>query len=267
MSTSSFENSEEPKKKAHPAKYSDALLPVLKEALEGYTRILDPMAGTGKLREIRPDAYLLEIEPEWAEMRGATVGDALALPWPDGFFDAICTSPSYGNRMADHHEAKDKSKRNTYRHILGRELHPHNSGQLQWGRAYREFHYLAWKEVKRVLRPEGRFVLNISNHIRKGKLVPVTDFHFMLLYSIGFESVKSIKVKTPRQKQGQNGEKRVEYESVLIFKKKKIFTQEYENFSEFEEYWPSLERMSLDGGIDRFSYFPISGQEKNNENE
>ena len=50
----------------HPAKYSDALLPHFATWLCGYARLLDPFAGTGKLRTIRPDAVLLEIEPEWA---------------------------------------------------------------------------------------------------------------------------------------------------------------------------------------------------------
>lgn len=44
------------------------------------------------------------------------VGDATSLPFPDEAFDAIITSPTYGNRMADHHDARDNSRRLTYRH-------------------------------------------------------------------------------------------------------------------------------------------------------
>lgn len=201
----------------HPAKYSNSLMPIFAAALFGYGRILDPFSGTGKLREIRPDAYLLEIEPEWAEIKGATVGDALAIPWDDSYFDAVCTSPVYGNRMSDHHNARDGSRRNTYRHALGRPLHPHNSGQLQWGKAYRQFHHRAWQEVRRVLRPGGRFVLNISDHIRRGKVVPVARFHKLLCLLMGFELIEAHQVKTPRQRHGQNGSHRVAGEWIYVF--------------------------------------------------
>lgn len=203
----------------HPAKYSDELLPILQSALTGHTRVLDPFAGTGKLRTIRPDASLLEIEPEWAALSGATVGDALAIPWQDGYFDAVCCSPCYANRMADHHEARDASRRNTYRHALGRPLHPNNSGQMQWGSAYRQFHYQAWQEVRRVLRSGGRFILNISDHIRKGKVVKVARFHRLLCLRMGFGLVDAYEVKTKRQRYGQNGDKRVTSELVFVFEK------------------------------------------------
>lgn len=201
----------------HPAKYSDPLLPIMADALIGFPRVLDPFAGTGKLRIVRPDAYLLEIEPEWAAMRGATVGNALAMPWDDNYFNACCTSPTYANRMADHHNAQDGSKRNTYRHALGRELHPDNSGQLQWGPKYRRFHYRAWAEVRRVLRPGGRFVLNISDHIRRGRVMRVARFHRLLLQVMGFRLVAAHEIATRRQRQGRNGERRVGVEWVFIF--------------------------------------------------
>ena len=35
-----------------------------------------------------------------------TTGDSRQMHYPDGMFDAICTSPTYGNRMADHHNAR-----------------------------------------------------------------------------------------------------------------------------------------------------------------
>lgn len=207
--------------KAHPAKYSDVLLPIFEKELTGYAKVLDPFAGTGKLRLIRPDAYLLEIEPEWAEIRGAAVGNALHLPWPDDTFDAVCTSPCYGNRMADHHNAQDSSRRNTYRHLLERELHPANAGQLQWGHDYCHFHWQAWLEARRVLRAGGKFVLNISDHIRKGRTMPVTRFHKLMLLLLGFEFICDYKQATPRNRQGENGALRVGYESVLVFCLKK----------------------------------------------
>lgn len=204
----------------HPAKYSDALLPVLAAALDGYETVLDPFAGTGKLRGVRPDAYLLEIEPEWAAISGARVGDALNMPWPDGYFDAVCTSPTYANRMADKftdHQVEKNYRRNTYRHCLGRPLHPNNSGGMQWGVEYRRFHYQAWLEVRRVLRPGGRFVLNISDHIRNGQRVPVSRFHRLLCLRLGFHLVARHDIETPRQRYGANGKARVGCEHVFVF--------------------------------------------------
>lgn len=206
----------------HPAKFSDALLPVIRKMLgpSPTTRVLDPFAGSGRVHELGADSVGIEIEPEWAALHPCTqIGDALDLPFGPEEFDAIVTSPTYGNRMADHHDAKDDSRRNTYKHALGRDLHPHNSGQLQWGPAYREFHAAAWEEAIRVLRPGGDFILNVSDHIRRKTIEPVTDWHVGWLTRYGLSFLFEQRVETPRNRQGENGAARVPYESVILFAK------------------------------------------------
>ena len=89
------------------------------------------------------DIGKIERIAEWGEIGlgkvdSINVGDAEFLPYKDDFFEAICTSPTYGNRMADHFEAKDGSKRNTYRYAIGRALDEENTGKMQWGKKYRE---------------------------------------------------------------------------------------------------------------------------------
>ena len=64
---------------AHPAKYSAAILPVLRDALRGYPLVLDPFAGTGRLREVAAVPAMIEIEPEWADLAGAVCGDCLKI--------------------------------------------------------------------------------------------------------------------------------------------------------------------------------------------
>lgn len=209
----------------HPAKFSTGMIPVLAQHLQGVKRVLDPFAGVGgifALENYLPDLeiYALEIEPEWSMAHPLIEqGNALYLPWPENYFDAICSSCCYGNRMADHHEAKDTSTRNTYRHRLGRPLHPDNSGALQWGDRYRVFHRRAWAEAVRVLAPGGRFLLNVSDHIRKGIRQPVTDFHIQAITDLGLKLIEHQQFYTRRNRQGANHHLRVEYESIILFVK------------------------------------------------
>lgn len=209
----------------HPAKYTDALIPVFAEMLTGCKRILDPFAGTGKIHQLGPilgaETVGIEIEPEWANMHPKTqIGNALDLPFVDESFDAICVSPTYANRMADSFESKDGSKRNTYRHAIGRPLHADNSGQMQWGGDYRTFHFKAWKESLRVLKPGGKFVLNCKNHIRGGEVMRVTEWHLtMLTLQFDLEVVEERKVKCPGNGFGANGKLRVPYETVALLRK------------------------------------------------
>lgn len=191
----------------HPAKFSAPVLGAILDLLDTHAapddpkgppklRALDPFAGPGGVHELMEErAWLMtegvELEPEWAAAHPRTrQGDALALPFETASFDALITSPCYGNRMADKHEARDAckackgsgcaaspdclgghpddgnhrrcpkckgtglSKRHTYRHTLGRPLSDNSAAGLQWGAGYRAFHHAAWQEARRVLKPE-----------------------------------------------------------------------------------------------------------------
>lgn len=249
----------------HPAKFSDNILVTIRSIVDGWHlrtwgsdegveqfRLLDPFAGTGRIHSLdrtvnnlRPYQTVgVEIEPEWAALDKRTIiGNALYLPFPDAWFDGAVTSPVYGNRMSDHHVAKDLcglcqgvgyeaqdvlctrckgtglSVRRTYRHTLGRGLHSQNAGQLQWGPVYRDFHVAAWVELHRVLKPGAPFLLNVSDHIRGGERIKVTNFHINTLLDIGFDLVAAQTIQTPRMRYGVNHENRAKHEMLITFEK------------------------------------------------
>lgn len=211
---------------AHPAKFSEPIIEHIARTLPLFlpppAYVLDPFAGVGgvhRLEHLGYQTWGVEIEPEWASQHIMTiVGDATALDWADVSFDAIVTSPCYGNRMADHHDAKDGSKRNTYKHTLGRDLHENNAGSMQWGEAYMDLHIKAWIEAVRVLRPGGMFVLNCKNHHRKGQLQHVTEWHLGHLMSLGLTVEQVDRVPCYGNRFGAN-RKRVEFETVAFLRK------------------------------------------------
>jgi SAM-dependent methyltransferase len=214
----------------HPAKWSKAVLGVLAhivdreaEQLGHPLRVLDPFAGVGRARlekALKGNARVagVELELDWGIVDdGLTIiGDARHTLFSDNTFDAVITSPCYGNRMADHHNAQDDSRRNTYRHALGHDLTPGSAAGLQWGDTYRQFHLEALTEMMRVVRPGGLIVINMSDHIRKGERQPVVWWWTKAMFDdLAATLVEVRQVATPRLKYGANSDARVPGEQII----------------------------------------------------
>jgi tRNA G10 N-methylase Trm11 len=170
------------------------------------------------LREFGYETTGIELEPEWAELSDFTKqGDALKTGFRKGTFDAVATSPTYGNRLADSYDASDPDRRHSYHFDLGREPSEGSSAVMQWGDEYRDFHAKAWREVARVLKSNGRFVLNIKDHIRDGLWQDVAAWHVNTIMALGFELAAIRPVGTRGVPSGSNAEVRSEAELVLAF--------------------------------------------------
>ena len=204
----------------HPAKFGPDIMAVIGRHARG--RVLDPFAGIGRIHAIAGLGDVttttgVELEPEWAAAHPSTiVGNALALPYRAATFDTIATSPCYGNRMADHHEAHDGSRRYSYTHCLGRSLHPESSGLLGFGERYRRFHVQAWDEARRVLRPGGLFIVNVADFMRRGQTMPVVSFHRMALGRLGLALIHEIYLPKRGLRDGANRGERTPHEVVLV---------------------------------------------------
>lgn len=221
---------------SHPARYSKQLIPLFSRLLGSYAngkRVLDPFAGVGGIHALRDDGYDttgVELEPEWANLHEHTsVGDATDLPFGDEEFDAVVTSPAYGNRLADSYNSSDPHLRRSYRFDLGRELTDGNAGAMQWGDTYRDLHLAAWAEAKRVLRPGGVLLLNIKDHYRNYERQPVAGWHVTALCRLGFTLLEhttdvarpdevDATVGAPNLRQGANSELRLA-EQVYVMRK------------------------------------------------
>jgi DNA modification methylase len=201
----------------HPAPFSPNILDEIEKWVEPGWTVLDPFAGSGRIHWLRNNWTIgTEIEYEWAWLDPMTINaNALYLPFRDKSFDAVVTSPTYGNRMADHHNAKDDSKRITYRHVLGRELHPENTGRMQWGDKYRTTNMAALKEMYRVCRT--RLILNVSDHIRKGEQMPVVEWWCKAAEEVGFKPEALKPIATKRMRMGANSKARVAHEAIIGF--------------------------------------------------
>lgn len=226
----------EAKRQRFPAPYPAYLLPRLALGvgvlshhlgLEGKEQVtvLDPFGGMGGVHGLRDQSRGVwtiagDIEPILAVESGVR-WDATHLPIRDEGVDMVVTSPTYGNRMADKHRAREASKRNTYTHWARAwtgdedyELHARNTGGMQWGAEYRALHFQAWKEVRRVA---SGFVLNMKDHVRRGQVVPVSAWHERVCGALGMRKIAKWWVPAQGLRQGENHAVRVEGEWVMVW--------------------------------------------------
>lgn len=252
----------------HPAKWSQ---PVLDELAEIITteharigscvmKVLDPFAGVGRQRLAKAlsqtydvDVTGVDIQPECALNDPDTwTGSVLDVgKWWPGVFDAIVTSPVYGNRLADKHVANDPCKvcrgegvvggklchnckgsglsyRGTYAHTLramGGDLVSGSAAGIQWGDDYRAFHRHAIQAMITTTRSGGLLVINMSNHIRGGVEQPVVEWWIGAMLEAGCSLVDFRRVQTRRNRRGANGTVRVASEAIIVARAPEAMTR------------------------------------------
>ncbi len=130
----------------------------------------------------------------------------------------------YGNRMADHHNARDGSHRRSYKHYLGRDPHEASAATLLFGPNYKLLHEDVIEACYRLLLPGGIFVWNTKNSIvtKGGKVVEirrVTEWFARLFCELGLLAEHLIDVETPGYRFGVNRDLRMPSEKVMVFRK------------------------------------------------
>lgn len=211
----------------HPAKFSEPILAQLRRLVDKEQKrlghpidLLDPFAGVGRVHLLASPnvaTWGLEIEEPWAACHERTIAvDArrwLAehpyVPFFDGVdlsrwdppavngFHMMVTSVCYGNRLADHHEAKDGSTRRSYRHDLGRMPTEGSAATLHWGRDYQLFHASSYRLMYDAMRPGGLLLLNVKNLVRGQSLLQTTLWHLGAATGAGFEPEPRGVVRVP----------------------------------------------------------------------
>jgi DNA modification methylase len=239
-------------KTKHPATFNANILSVLETVAPAGGIILDIFGGVGKIGALAKAGRTIisnEIEPRWAIVGRENgcdeviIGDATNLSIESESIDAIITSPTYGNRLADIDKSqtrvgKDKKRsdytRRTYRAYYGKDLNTNNSGnKMHWfndhrGNKYRILHCKAWLEAARVLKLNGLLIINIKDHVRDGKVMKVSDWHRLMIESIGFEFISSLEIsvhgdQNTRRRIWRDGRVSINHENIFVYRKCNYF--------------------------------------------
>lgn len=229
----------------HPAPFNEAFLRYVVSALgdqflRGPMWLLDPMAGTCRLHRLQGHhgdvlvrTFCSELEPEWTEpspdpalgftQAGVHAFQALHDRTADEKLFAgprwIVTSPVWGNRMADHHEAKDESDRLTYRHRLGRPVSEGSSCSMPWGDEYRAWHTTFLRYAYETSLDGERMFIEIGDHLRTVKRTAVraqvTAWWIKAGVAAGWHLERAERLSVGRLRKGANHAVRIPYIHAL----------------------------------------------------
>lgn len=250
-----------------PAAYTPAVVDEILPRLTGIRGTwLDPFAGQGMSlpRFVGPGHKVVGVELEQpnvdaggAETAGLIEqGDATALRFRKESVAAIFTSPTYGNRFADAHNAQERcsacrnapgapgrigrkkcercdgtGKRNHTRRSYTHDLRAltgnsaYTLGDTNTGKRgfftveYRALHEAAWKECWRVAKPGAPFLLNVSDFYKDKAIVHCATWHLVAVQAVGFVWEDAVPIKTPRMRKGANNDLRVGHEWLFQFRK------------------------------------------------
>lgn len=229
----------------HPAQYSKAIAAEIAHVLDFEDvrgLVLDPFAGPGQslvqFVASRRRVLGIEIEQAWVDAGNELLhgiptcdielrqGDACNTKLRSKSVAAVVTSPVYGNRMSDHHDAADGSRRRSYTHDLrtmldntNAKLAANNAGTMKCTSSeYQELHRAAWREMFRVTKPGGLLLLNVSDFIERGNVVHAATWHLNVVQACGWRWENATPIVTPRMRYGENAEARIEREWLFQFR-------------------------------------------------
>lgn len=214
--------------KHHPAQWSPEILAVIAPFLKDLGMpVHDPFAGTGVRLGALCDELGLAfsgteiaagfIVDERVEHADATLPES----YPTAEALTLCTSPVYPNGMADHFHAQDGSKRHTYRQglaaIQGHDepLDDRNMGRWsvrQGNKAWVRYRNLAVEATTWWRWPA---IVNVKDFYVGDEVWPLVDQWTVFLENRDYH-VARVAVRTPGQRHGANGQKRVDHEAVLV---------------------------------------------------
>jgi len=216
----------------HHSRFNPGIIESIEARIGDSKMILDPMAGTMERLRVLEDrdrgwhqVWGIEYEQEWVDGYPHTrlqQGDARKLPFPSEHFDAIVVSPSYGNRDSDRTgDWWDNADRKTYAAALGRNVSEGSLCVPFEDERYKTGHTLAWAESVRVLKTGGLFVINLKNHIKKGQIIRVSQWHRNVLRDVlGMEEIDDTSIATKGRLSGENYDVRAELvEKIYVYLK------------------------------------------------